>query len=48
MLVMDSGGALGFPLPHAAAVIEKAVKQSLSNRSIRAAAIEENEKTLRA
>jgi hypothetical protein len=44
MLVVDGGGALGFPLSRAAEMIAKAVKGSLSNRSIRAAAIEENEK----
>jgi hypothetical protein len=44
MPVADGGGALGFPLSRAAAVITEAVKESLSNRSIQAAAIEENEK----
>jgi hypothetical protein len=44
MLVADDGGALGFSLSRAAAMIAEVVKESLSNRSIRAAATEENEK----
>jgi hypothetical protein len=44
MLVADSGGALGFPFSRAVALIAEAVKESLSNRSIRAATIEVNEK----
>jgi hypothetical protein len=43
-LVADGGGALGCPLSLAAAVIAEAMKENLSNRSIRVAATEENEK----
>jgi hypothetical protein len=44
MPVAGGGGALGFLLSRATVVIAEAVKESLSNRSIRAAATEENEK----
>jgi hypothetical protein len=44
MLVADGGGALGFRFSCAAAVLAEVVKESLSNRSIRATTTEENEK----
>jgi hypothetical protein len=40
MMVAAGGGALGFPLSRTAVVIVEVVNESLSNRSIRAAATE--------